>query len=193
MLEADVDDGNFNVLTQAITSALRAQPVTRALPASSSGERTLQLREGAAVGEAAEPQVEAAASVEESSVTPEPRREPAKPREPYRPKVNVIEVDLDSGPVSFERFARERNPTGIQERFLTAAAWYKDHRKLDSVSLDHVYTCFRKMGWPPVEDMSDPCRKLVKRGCGTYNRKVFSINHIGVAEVAKLAGETVNA
>jgi len=110
---------------------------------------------------------------------------------PYKPKVSVIDVDLKGGPIAFKDYAH--SVKGLQDRFLAAAAWFKEYRKLDSVTLNHVYTCFKHMNWDVVPDMSDPFRKLESKDYGKYSKKAFAINHVGEDEAKKVTRVTTAA
>lgn len=188
MLEADVDDGNFSDLAQAITSALRTPAPGHARVLVSPPVRpTLGIGEPIAADiDETDGELDALEPTAENDAV----REAARRRVPvkaYRPKVKVVEVDFDA-PMSFEDYVGKAGaPKEIWKRFLVVAAWFKEHRNQDGITADHVYTCFKRMDWPPVDNMSDPLWKLNTRDFGLYAKKVFTINHIGVAEVAKMA------
>ena len=66
----------------------------------------------------------------------------------------------------------------------------KEHRNIDSISDDHIYTCFRSIGWPTnIPDFVQPLRDLKFKKYFTSPEKGFyAINHIGLDYVKKLGG-----
>jgi hypothetical protein len=188
MLEADIVDGNLADIAQAITSALRpptimarAIPMTTPAARKGEGEEVIDSVDSGGVVPPAE------AGAEADLQTSPPRAK--TPRKFYSPKV-LIDVDLNWGGLSFEQFAREKKPTETSKRYLTIAAWFKQSCGLDSITVDHVYTCYRKMGWgTDIKDMVQPFRDLKAQGWGDAKRRTFTINHIGLDVVDKLGRE----
>lgn len=190
ILEAEAPDGDLSQITLAVQNALRspdgAGSTRRAIttiaqkgpPANDrpAGDEA----EDVEMSEADEAPSEGEASSASSPRVSQPRRPPKTPA--------VIDVDLMTG-VSFESFAREKNPSSDLKRFLVVAAWFKDHRQLSSITADHVYTCYRAVKWSTnITDFGQPLRNLKHRqlmGAGE-NKGEYSINHLGIAEVEKL-------
>jgi hypothetical protein len=181
VFEAELSSGNVTEVTQVIQNALRANnPQTASLRAIAQRMATSnvvdqeQVPVEEIVGEPTE-------GIHET-VTP-PR--PAVPRKFRTPK--VIDVDLVSNP-SFESYAKEKNPISDLKKFLVVAAWFQEHRKLDLITVDHVYTCYRKVAWSTdIGDFSQPLRELKRRQLLDKESKGnYSINHLGLSEVDKL-------
>jgi hypothetical protein len=186
MLEADIVDGNLADIAQAITSALRPPTImAKAIPMTTPAARK---DEGEAVSVdsgGVVPPAEAGAEADPQASPPRVKT----PRKFYSPKV-LIDVDLNSDDLSFEQFAREKKPTETSKRHLTMAAWFKRSCGLDSITVDHVYTCYRKRGWgTDIKDMVQPFRDLKAQGWGDAKRRTFTINHIGLDVVDKLGRE----
>jgi hypothetical protein len=191
MLEAELADGDLDQVTQAITKAF--QPSTTIIQ-----RRMLTpglgTEEHVPDGEDSEV-VDEADAVDETIATTAVARSAQKARKKYpSPKV-LHDVELDSG-VSFPTFAAEKNPTSDQMRFLTAAAWFKLHRETDAITMHHVYTCYLHpdVKWPTdLPDSDAPLRQLKARG---YFKKVgkgtYEINHLGLAQVAKLGNSSTS-
>lgn len=120
----------------------------------------------------------------------EARPRPVK-RSPARTPVVVDSLDLRGGDKPLAAFLTEfKVPDEVTKRYLAIALWCKSHRKLDEIGADHVYTCYRGMGWTIPNDPGQPFRDMKKHGwmkSGTA-KATFAINHIGEGEVLKMAG-----
>lgn len=180
MFDAEIADGEIGPITQAIQNALKgpAQPQVVRLPAHKPAELSGEAQEV----ESLEPED----AVEEAAEA-RPAR-PAAPRKPA-PTPNVVELDMDS-PMSLTDFAQGKDAKSNHKRFLIAAAWLKEHRNVDAVTADHIYTCYRKMGWPTnIADFAQPLRELkTRKFFTTPERGMYAINHIGLDAVKKAGG-----
>ena len=124
---------------------------------------------------------------DEDSTEPPLRVRPSTPRKPYVKKVAVVDVDLKSGDMPFEDFVREKNPQSMLDKYLTIATWFKRYRQIETVTADHVYTGYKKMGWgTDINDMSQPFRDLKRAGRGEVKKGTFTINHLGEDLIDKL-------
>lgn len=178
MLEADIGEDNLSVLAQAITTALRPAQARRLLAAPPSYD-VLEPEE-----QDSSDNLEAETDDAQGDVAESAPKAPAKPRKYPTPK--VIDVDLDTG-LSFQDFAKQKGPTEITKRYLAVAAWFKEHRGVDGITADHVYTCFKKIGWSTsIKDFVQPFRDLSRQGWGTTKKSTFTINHIGLDLVQKM-------
>jgi hypothetical protein len=180
MLDADLSDGNLTELTQAITSALRPQLPQRIAPPPSIG----QLAAGnghTAVEEAEVAEAEVletpAAEVPAPAATPRVRPQYDPPTPNYLP-------DLDPD-MAFKEYAAARPQSMQTKRYLLAAVWLRDHKQLQNVGMDHVYTCYRNAGWPlKIRDWDSNFRSLVRQ---KWMRRIapgeYAVNPIGEAEL----------
>ncbi len=111
---------------------------------------------------------------------------PTKPRPAASSPKVLNDVDLVTEP-SFDAFAKEKNPQSDRMKYLVVATWFKEHRGIDSITMHHVYTCFRAIKWSiPKGDFSQPLRNLkFAQLMGSSKRGEYSINHLGIAEVEK--------
>jgi hypothetical protein len=189
MLDADLPDGDLSQITSAISQALRyGQPGQRQLLAHVTSTAPSRAIIDNGVDTAAESEIE---ETDLEAPHPEPVTT-SKPRAQRRfptPKV-VADVDLNSGDMSFEKFAKEKNPTATLGRYLLVAYWFKRYRNLDSINFNHVYTCFKKMGWgTDIPDFVQPLRDNARQGRGEMKRAHFTINHIGENVVEKMTAE----
>jgi hypothetical protein len=181
MLDAELNEGDLGQVTQAIQNALR--------PATPNAPRAIAQRIAPANEEVITPQ-SVGAEIDDSSEqaeVPDVQAKPTGPRKFRTPK--VLDLDLRSG-VSFQSFAQSKNPPSDQTRFLVVAAWFKLHHDTESITVDHVYTCYRHIGWPSaIEDFSAPLRALKGNQLLERTKKgSYAINQLGMARVDKLGG-----
>ena len=96
------------------------------------------------------------------------------------PKV-VPDLELDAGDLSFRAFAEQKGPPkSVLARYLLVAYWCKKYRNINAITQDHVYTCYKKMGWGTgTKDFIQPLRDDARFGRGDFNPPNFTINHIG--------------
>jgi hypothetical protein len=184
MLDADLNDGDLTQITQAIQNALRPQsngpparvPQQIRLPVLPPTDEEITV---SPEGHIDEPEV----VVDEQPRAASGSREPRPPRKFRTPQV-LTDVDLNS-PVSFFDYAKDRNLTSDRKKYLAVAAWFKEHRGVDAISADHVYTCFRAIKWnTQIDDFQAPLRALKRdQFMGSTGRGLFAINHLGLAEV----------
>ncbi len=90
--------------------------------------------------------------------------------------------------VSLASFAEGKDAKSQSKKYLIAAAWLKEHRGVTGVTADHIYTCFRSMGWPTnIPDFWQPLRDLkARKFFGRNDKNEYEINHIGLDYVNKL-------
>jgi hypothetical protein len=181
MLEAELAEGDLGQITQAIQNALR--PANNNLgPARPISQRLMN----------APPETEDSAPTEEAfeDITPlaENKNSPSR-KTPVRKirSPSVIDVDVTSEP-SLASFAAKKNPSSESMKFLVVVAWFNQHRGIDAVGVDHVYTCYRALKWDcTMEDFSQPLRDLKRRQLlHKKGRGLYAINHLGLAEVGNL-------
>ena len=187
MLEADLADGDLTQITTAITQAMRqGHPVVRQLTADTTAAR----REALQAVDAAEPHTEdvdsnAAVEVEGNGGEPATASKGRVPRRLPTPKV-LSDVDLNSGEVAFEKFANEKGPKATLGRYLLVAYGFK----VNAVTMHHVYTCYKKMGWgTDIKDFGQPLRDNARQDRGEMQKGAFVINHIGEDIVEKMIPE----
>jgi hypothetical protein len=186
-VDADLAPGDMHELTSALTSAIRpTHMIQRMAPprlASETSDRNangdLEIAEDADVEDVNEEPGDEHVSAE--------GRGPSKPRK-YRSPKPVTDLDMNAGGKSFDAFAREKgSPSEHAMRYLVAAAWLAEYAKITTVSVDHVYTCYKSAGWTfDVSDPGFPFRYLKKEGLGDTKGGKFTINHLGSSKVEKM-------
>jgi hypothetical protein len=183
-VDADLAPGDMQELTNALTHAIRPThtlqrvAAPRLAPPSGNGHGDLEGAEEVEFDEMEETEGE-----EEVS---EPRGA-AKPRK-YRSPKPVTTLDMSAGGKPFEDFAVEKgSPSEHQTRFLVAAQWLAEYAGIATISVDHVFTCYKSADWTfDVKDPGFPFRKLKKDGLGDTKGGKFTINHLGTAKVKKM-------
>ena len=191
MVDAEFSNGSgLALIAQAIQSAVRP-PVT---PGPGPRPAALQALSGSPSNGQAE--TLAPDAIDDSPLA-EPEAEPteaapARPRQPRKvagKTPDVLDIDLGGDP-SFDDYANEKNPKSRADRFLVVAAWLKEHHKLDAITVDHVYTCYRKVRWPTnFPDFAAPLRSLKHQQLMSQTDVGYAINHLGLARVDELVND----
>jgi hypothetical protein len=76
------------------------------------------------------------------SETERPKRRVA----PRAPKF-LSDLDLTKAPVQLADFVQEKSPDGDMDRYAVIAAWYKQQLNIEEITVDHVFTAYRALGW----------------------------------------------
>ena len=186
MVEAELGDGDIGQITQAISNALRGpnpSVVKRiAAPAQQANGN------GEAAAFEAEVDEEVAEDFDVVNVTPASPKVRAT-RKPA-PKPTVVEIDVTTEP-SLASCMAKTNPKSQHKRYLAIAAWLHDHRGIEAVTADHIFTCYRLLNWPiNIVDFAQPLRELKhQQYFTTPERGKYAINQLGLAKAAEAAGD----
>ena len=189
MLEADGDAADLHQIAQAISQAVRpttviqqvaAPPAMPALPANA------PLRSNGA-----DPDLHPSVEIVDESITTSPpaaRKSPAKKRKLRTPEI-LADLDLTSGTVPFVQYFNEKNPGNHSKRYLVIAAWLKEYRQLDAISIDHIYTCYRMVNLNVVDDVGSILRGCKDRGWFNHTDQPgwYAINHVGLNQVNSMS------
>jgi hypothetical protein len=183
MVEAEMPDGDLTHITQAIQNALR--PPAGATRAIAQVPRPAHVAGSTAAEPEIEPTEDAEIVLEASQDNASASARPKMPRRHRPPK--VLDLDLTTEP-SFASYAGAKNPTSDAMKYMVVAAWFKQHRSVEAITPDHVYTCYRAIKWPSdISDFAQPLRNLAFRQLVDKREKSsYAINHLGMAEVDKL-------
>jgi hypothetical protein len=93
--------------------------------------------------------------------TTEPTAKPAKPKASYEPPIPNYLPELDPA-LEFKEYAAASPQTKHTKRYLVTAIWLRDVKQLQSVTIDHIYTCYKNAGWPiTIRDWDSNFRSLV--------------------------------
>lgn len=139
-VEGESSDEGFLEAIKTLASAMR--PV--ALPPPHNRIHPKQL--SAAKDESVQPEADDSdedvveAEVEEfEEVTPESAASSSKKR--YIPTPQILgDLDLNG----FKEFAKEKKATNHFDRYIVIAAWLKEHQHIEEVSIDHIWTAYRR-------------------------------------------------
>ena len=96
---------------------------------------------------------------------------------------SVLDLDLKGDTISLKDFCEKKNVgDNDSKRYLAIAVWLKDQLKITEVTADHIYTCYRHMGWHPPKDIGSPLRSM-KRKSGYFAKGnavgAYAVNHVG--------------
>jgi hypothetical protein len=186
MLDAELPEGgDLSQITQAIQNALKPTMIVQQRVTNGAATKTI-----AHVSQEQTDVVEEATAEEElqqqdAGSTAVPRqRGPRKP--PSAPQI-LTDVDLTSDP-SLASYAAKANPKSHLKRYLVITAWFKEHRQIESVGVEHIYTGYRHLKWPTdIKDFAQPLRDLkADQYLSSSEKGSYTINHLGLQEVQKL-------
>jgi hypothetical protein len=191
MLEADLADGDMTQITQAISQAMRqGAPIARQ-PVSIAARSAVTPAAGAARDDNGDEPVAETDADEPQETEEAAASRPRASRKFPAPKV-MADLDLNAGDPPFEKFAMAKgNPTKHAKRYLLSAYWLKEKLGIGSVDMNHIYTCYKKMGWNTnIRDFSQPLRDLARNNTnGELKDGSFTINLIGGGVVEKMEAD----
>jgi hypothetical protein len=78
----------------------------------------------------------------------------------YTVQTLVSDLDLTAGGQGWKAFAVDKAPQNDNEKYLVAAIWLTESAGLETFTTDHIFTCFRAMGWKEQKDFSQPLRLM---------------------------------
>jgi len=200
LVEAEVEEGNLGEITHAIASALRVAPQRMMIGPAGANRANVSASGGTATAAPAMDVEPEAIPNDDSTIETEAAPQQAAPSKSRvkrdLPKPKIVPVEFGNGPDSLEEFVRAAgSPKGLRDRYLVIAAWFNEKRHVEAIDVNHVYTCFKQLGWADAvpNNVSDPFWKLHKIDLGKYAKNQFVINQIGLNEVAKMTSELVSA
>lgn len=177
MLDAEIADDQIQSVTQAIANALR--PATPPAPKKLAPAAPQLNGHNGATEEHDEPDLFDQANEAETTVDVTPAAPKRKTPRRAAPKPQVInDIDTTTEPALSSLI----DPKSNHKRYLMIAAWFHDHRNLPVITADHVYTCYRHLGWPTdILDFAQPLRELKhKQYFTTPERGKYEINQLGL-------------
>lgn len=187
MIDAEIPEGDLSQITSAIQNALKPTTIIQQRLSSQPATPMLISNDDDSEGETVD---ETRLDVEAEQPTQEKLHETREPRVRKPTITKVLEIDLKTG-VSLESFVSEHPPKTEAQRNLVVAAYFKEHRNENAITVNHVYTCYRAMGWPSaIRDFSGSLRHLkMEKLMSSPGRGHYAINHLGLACVEKLGSE----
>jgi hypothetical protein len=133
---------------------------------------------------------------EEDEQTIEQAAEPSKPRRaPAKRKIRALklieDLSFDGKTMSLQDFMDQYNfEDKAMRRYLGIAAWFKEQGPGEDITINHIYTAYRSLGWTdmpdnPSQPLADAANqknfKWISAGekSGSYH-----INHVGEKKLA---------
>lgn len=121
---------------------------------------------------AASEQTEAASSEAETQGSKAPRR--------YTQPKFLSELELTSDKESFKDYATKKDPKTDSQKYLVVSRWLQQFKNMDTITIDHVFTCFQAMKWTSQKDVSQPFRVMMKNDSYYQkNGKGWKLTHVG--------------
>ena len=71
---------------------------------------------------------------------------PKRRRVPRAPKF-LSDLDLTKASVQLADFVQEKNPDVDMDKYAVIAAWYKHHFNTEEITIDHIFTAYKALGW----------------------------------------------
>lgn len=107
---------------------------------------------------------------------------------------NILEdIDFTSGDVPFREFYEQTGkPSANIKRYLLITSWFKEHRGLPEITVDHIYTCYRFMGagWNIPKHPSQPFRDMKSKGWVVKGSGgAYKLHHIGETFINEMKSE----
>jgi hypothetical protein len=181
VLDAELGDGDIGQITQAITNALRppmanANAVVKRIAAPAPQPNG----EDVEVIDVVELEGEEIETVNARAAAPRP-----KTQRRVGPKPNIIDIDRDSDPP----LSSLGKPKSHHKRYLAIARWFHDHRATPVITVDHIFTCYRHLGWPSgIADFAQPFRELKHLQYFTQPETgKYAINQLGIQKAIEAA------
>ncbi|MBN3791800.1 hypothetical protein [Burkholderia sp. Ac-20353] len=193
--ELEGSDMSLQESLKSITAALSRAPVVAA-PRPQQRLGTTRSVAEVVMDDSGEPsddldQVDEIEQEEEPTISVPPA--PKKQRKP--PKMaapSLVDIRFDDEKPTFAEFVEQKEPKNDMQKYLCAAFWLKTHKKVSEVSIDHMYTAYKVMGWAlptnPVQPMRELAATRDKRFSKGAEKGHYAINHVGEGFVTTKMG-----
>jgi hypothetical protein len=174
---------NIRSIVQTVSRALTPQTRIVYAPAQLSGSNGTSGEQAQATADF----VEAVDDDLELSTSSKKSKNSSRPQ-PRTPQL-LDDLDLSSATVTLKAFMEEKHPAGDTKRYLAIAYWLKTYLNINEITMDHVYTCYRSLGWNVPNDAGVALRNAksngwMKKGAG---KGAYALNHIGEGVVNDMA------
>lgn len=176
LFEGDLQEGELAQVTQAIQNAFRGPQVVPVRP----GPR---LSANAPTDDDGE--ILDAEMFEESAEALDSAPRARAPRKARAPKVPnpVNDLDVKSDP-SLRDFVGQYEIKSGFEKYLVIGLWLREAREINSFTVDHIYTCFKILGWSTnSNDFSKPLRNLADQKFLSGDSKGYSLSLTGAGKI----------
>jgi len=117
-----------------------------------------------------------------------PTKKSSAPRKLPTPK--VVDVSFNDASPTLKEFVAEKKPDNDLRKYLVIAYWYKHHKSIGDLTVDHFFTAYRHLGWAVPRDPGMPIRDLRHKKRtqfgGGKERGTCVINHVGEEVVLQM-------
>ena len=185
--ELEGDNPTLQDALRNITAAMTSRSGTGNVVVSSIKEPTAFLAAPSPNGIADESTVDTVVTKEADSVPSSPKapRHGGQPRSPQ-----VLDLDMTSGKIPLKAFCEAKNPTTEHQKYLVIAAWLKENRSIAEVTMDHIHTGYRHMGWHTPSDASAALRQMKQSKYGYFRKGTgkgaYTLIHTGENVVSQM-------
>jgi hypothetical protein len=185
-VNSDLTDESVQQLAQVLGVALR--PVMVA-PRSALGSATASALPS---GNGSTPAVEDAEVLNDGetestngAASEKTARGPKKPRSQTQTVNYLHDLPLESQDTPLKKFAAQYAPKKHSRRYLTIAAWFKDHFGREAITIHDVYTCYKTLNWPTnIEDWDKTFRQMVhQRWMRRVQEGQYAITPVGESKL----------
>ncbi len=119
---------------------------------------------------------------------------PRRPRSAPKSPELLATLNLNQGTPPLKEFLGTHNPGEVESRrYLAITHWFKNHFDTPEVTVNHIHTAYRHMGWHTPKDAAGPLRDLKNKNQWLTKGSApgtFAINHIGENQVNAMASAT---
>lgn len=177
VVEAELQEGELAQVTQVLQNAFKTQQVFPVRP------QAARIASSSTVDEVAfEPDEHESDDDFVEHVQPSPPRNPRKARPSRVPNV-VNDLDPKTDP-SLRDFVAGYDAKSGFEKYLAIALWLRDARSTNTFTVDHIYTCFKLLGWSTnSSDFSKPLRNLADNQFLGGDSKGYSLTLTGAGKI----------
>jgi hypothetical protein len=115
------------------------------------------------------------------------KKSPATPKHGFLGDFNLSPDNVPS----LKDYCAEKDPQNDTDKFLVASAWIQTHGGVNPFNGNHLFTCFRAMGWKTQADMVQPLRasKHKKSFYENPSRGEWRLTSIGLEAAENLKKE----
>jgi hypothetical protein len=64
-----------------------------------------------------------------------------------KPPTFLNNLDLSTASVKLQDFVAQKNPEELWDKYIVFAYWLKEYMKIEEITMDHIFTAFKAMGW----------------------------------------------
>jgi hypothetical protein len=180
MVEADLQDGDLEQVTQVLQNAFKTAhtiPARPQLTRPNLKAAPLQIDED----EDGLVDIESEDHADQDAVPV--RAKTARKPKPAKVPIVLNEIDVKSEP-SLKDFVAEYELKTTVDRYLVIALWFRDARSINEITVDHVYTCHKLLGWPTASnDFSKPLSNLRYEQNLAGEGKLYSLTLTGAGKI----------